>query len=596
MSQGIRISDDQTLRLPVLRFPKLSETCASFLDWAAPFLNGTELAEARRQVKAFLSPWGEGQALQRALNETLAEDPSFLGYLPYWGKWYLEQDEPLGLYTNPYYLLDMPPSKPLERAADLICSALEFCLALADGALVPDELNGRPLCMKQYSSIFGAVRLPEEGPDRFVRYTKPRGRRGLPRHIAVLAKGRIFSLEVLDGKSQPYGRRAIEESLRVLTSTAGAAQIHPGIFTTLRRSEWARIRKDILRAHKRNEQALEAIEGSLFVLCLDDYAPAGAVEAGRALLSGGNRWYDKTLQIIVFSNGQAGINFEHSHLDGLPMTRLARHLVENKPGQSEMSRGIPVFREISLNLTTGLRKLMEKTSTRLDREVGDLGTSLLRLPLGKGDIKNFGISPDAFVQLALLLAGRRHWDRWISISEAVMLRLFDSGRTGVMRTLTPEALSFVTLMNSSTATRKARAEALKKASKAHSERIKKCLEGRGPEEHLNALLAIHRHKAGKDSPRPVLFAGKAWNRLQDTLIASSTTRDEGLALAGWGPLSLEGLGARYMKTDPDILINLSYRESSSNDPEGFMETLLACVKEMMLLFEEVEVKKKDTPV
>ena len=93
---------------------------------------------------------------------------------------------------------------------------------------------------------------------------------------------------------------------------------------------------------------------------------------------------------------------------------------------------------------------------------------------------------------------------------------------------------------------------------------------------------------------PALFTGKAWNHLQDTFIATSTTPHEGLKLAGWGPLSEEGFGARYMKTDPNVMINLSYWKNSAYDPEGFMEMILTCAKEMVSLFKEV--KEKDRSI
>lgn len=36
-----------------------------------------------------------------------------------------------------------------------------------------------------------------------------------------------------------------------------------------------------------------------------------------------NRWFDKSLQLIVCSNGMAGINFEHSLIDGHTVLRFA---------------------------------------------------------------------------------------------------------------------------------------------------------------------------------------------------------------------------------------------------------------------------------
>ena len=36
-----------------------------------------------------------------------------------------------------------------------------------------------------------------------------------------------------------------------------------------------------------------------------------------------NRWYDKSLQLIVCENGSAGVNFEHSKMDGHTVLRFA---------------------------------------------------------------------------------------------------------------------------------------------------------------------------------------------------------------------------------------------------------------------------------
>jgi len=576
--------------MPRLRFPDLRETCENFVDWASPFLNGTELAETDRLVRDFLSPFGQGQALQRTLQETMEEDPSFVEHIPYWNKWYLAQDAPLGFETNPYYLLDLEPSDPLKRAAELTSSALSFCLSIADGTIEPDLHKGQALCMKQYSSIFGAVRIPREGPDSFVSHAAGHSRKGLPRHVVVFRGGKIFSLRVLDENAQPYSTEALEEAFRSIATVRRNPFVHAGVLTTRPRHEWAQIREEIIRAHKNNEEALGIIERALFAVCLDDTAPADDSEAGLLLLSGNNRWYDKTLQIILFGNGQAGINFEHSHLDGLPMTRLARYLVRRETTDEAFARGKPVLSEVSLALTTKLREQIEKADRLLEKRVSKLGTRRLELPVGKKDIKQCGISPDAFVQLALLLACRRHLGSWVSTSEAVMLRLFEGGRTGVMRTLTPEALTFFSLLESPSTPRAVLAEALRKASSAHARRIDLCLKGRGPEEHLHALLAVSLHVDGMNGDLPGLFTGVAWSRLQDTFVATSTTPPEGLRLAGYGPLSEKGWGGRYMKTDPHLLFNLSFWRESAFEPDGFAEKLCACAEEMISVFETAKME------
>lgn len=73
---------------------------------------------------------------------------------------------------------------------------------------------------------------------------------------------------------------------------------------------------------------MELVDSALFVVCLDDSSPNNLNETCANMLCGTyylekgvqtgtctNRWYEK-LQIIVAANGTAGINFEHSGVDG----------------------------------------------------------------------------------------------------------------------------------------------------------------------------------------------------------------------------------------------------------------------------------------
>jgi carnitine O-acetyltransferase len=75
------------------------------------------------------------------------------------------------------------------------------------------------------------------------------------------------------------------------------------------------------------------VDNALFIVCLDDAAPGDLAElcanflCGTYELDGGvqigtctNRWYDK-LQIIVCADGAAGINFEHTGVDGHTVLR-----------------------------------------------------------------------------------------------------------------------------------------------------------------------------------------------------------------------------------------------------------------------------------
>ena len=108
----------------------------------------------------------------------------------------------------------------------------------------------------------------------------------------------------------------------------------------LARCQWATIRSE-LSAVANNDQCLTIIDSGLFVLVLDDVVPKTVHEAASNMLHGTyevenshdpeytskqlgsccNRWYDK-MQIIVSGDGTAGMNFEHSAIDGHTALRI----------------------------------------------------------------------------------------------------------------------------------------------------------------------------------------------------------------------------------------------------------------------------------
>ncbi|CAN0435346.1 unnamed protein product, partial [Hapterophycus canaliculatus] len=77
-----------------------------------------------------------------------------------------------------------------------------------------------------------------------------------------------------------------------------------GVLTSWGRSEWASAREQLVADG--NEELLERAEAAAIVVCLDDHAPETRSEVARALWHGDgrNRHFDKSVQIVVFSNGK----------------------------------------------------------------------------------------------------------------------------------------------------------------------------------------------------------------------------------------------------------------------------------------------------
>lgn len=96
---------------------------------------------------------------------------------------------------------------------------------------------------------------------------------------------------------------------------AAAEQLQPpvGIMTSENRDTWAQVRQK-LESDSVNTDTLNAIDSSLFVVCLDYYSSPNDIDRSHRNMFHGqearNRWFDKSIQLIVENNGRAGVNGE----------------------------------------------------------------------------------------------------------------------------------------------------------------------------------------------------------------------------------------------------------------------------------------------
>lgn len=90
-----------------------------------------------------------------------------------------------------------------------------------------------------------------------------------------------------------------------------------------------------------NKASVDVITKALFVVCLDqaipvfdqneDFNMAGhqLIHGGGSQQNSGNRWFNKTLQLIVNRNGINGINYEHSPAEGQPIAVLTDSVLKH---------------------------------------------------------------------------------------------------------------------------------------------------------------------------------------------------------------------------------------------------------------------------
>lgn len=124
---------------------------------------------------------------------------------------------------------------------------------------------------------------------------------------------------------------------------------------------------------------------------------------------GTNRWFDKTLQFIVFKNGRAGLIAEHALIDATVVSRVLTDALALMASPQEP-------KEVTI---TNPEKLKFEIDGKMETHIADatafykkmIGEHHLQTNVfsdyGASDIKKMGFSPDAFVQMSIQYAYRK---------------------------------------------------------------------------------------------------------------------------------------------------------------------------------------------
>jgi carnitine O-acetyltransferase len=442
-------------------------------------------------------------------------------------------------------------------AASLIASAIDFKQSVDEERLPVERWRGRPLCMMQYKYFFSTTRLPGLVQDTVrAPYTPAQPGPSLARHVLVFHKGHIARMDVIGHDGSPYSLDDIERGLDAVKAGIEApAEDSVGHLTTMAREEWATVRAELIAAHPDNTAAFETIETALLNVCLDDVAPKDHLAACNNLLYGSsaNRWYDKAISLIVTANGAAGINAEHSMIDGMALIgfvdRLhARDGAEASTHSRTTSRSVPPFAPVAFRLTDDLRSKM-RGAAKAFKIYGETTASMLYAfdAFGANHVKELGLSPDAFVQLALALAHVRTKGFVGATYESIATRQFDHGRTEAMRVVTPEILQFAAAMEDEAASHADKIRRLRAAADKHVRRAKECQEGQAPEQHLWELMLIQKRcgKALDVTEDLTLFTSPGWLKMRHDYLSTSSLMSDSVTYFGFGSTSTDCIGVGY---------------------------------------------------
>ena len=415
-----------------------------------------------------------------------------------------------------------------------------------------------------------------------------------------------------------------------------------GVFTSLLRSQWAVIRQEICDCNETiNTLTLRMIDSALFILVLDEYVPTDIHAAAGNMLHGMNlhsddsnnpqqigtclnRWYDK-LQLIVCKDGTSGLIFEHSTVDGHTALRFAsdvfaetvitfaESIIDLIHGRGTIAHVVhaTVERAVLVNhsdsgryLDVRPKKLMFEISESIRNQIlfaeASLCDEIHSTDTCVLEYKNYGkrlivannMSPDAFVQMSILLAFYTMYGKVENMYEPALTKQFFHGRTEAIRGTTIQAKEFCKVYCNKNSTILQKLNALRIATTEHSRLTKEAAAGQGVDRLLFALKCIALRTNDDGAHLPPFFSSDTWKTLNHTVLSTSNCGNPALRLFGFGPVVPNGFGIGYIIKDDAIAYSVC---SKRRQTSRYVQTLERCLNEIQSMLKPISSVSVDQP-
>jgi carnitine O-acetyltransferase len=588
---------DNLGQLPRLPVPNFADTIRRFEEWCTPLLSAEEWQKTRDALITFSRPGGPGERLHNAILD-YDKQPGVYSWLDeFWPKRYLGRRTPLPVNANFFFLFRNQPGDQIARAAELTAAAIDYKLRLDNEEIPPANLRDRALCMVQNKYLFSSTRLPGELRDSARSpYSTARPGPSAARHVLVIHNGHLYRFDAVAPNGRAHTCSAIADSLREIVNATPITNDHAlGFLSTLPRPAWARERAHLAALSDGNNNSMLAIDDALFCLCLDGAEPNDTLAASTQLLhgDGANRWFDKSVSLVVFANGMAGVNIEHCGLDGTTVVEFIDHLfaretIQRITNDSDKVNDQPARESLAFDLDERIRDTIALASTEFHSMAAQIATLAFTFgDFGAVRIKQLKASPDAFAQIAFQLAHFRTKGLIGTTYESIATRTFDRGRTEAMRVVTPQILHFVEKMQHEHASHGERIEAFRTAAKAHSQRARDCQSGQAPEQHLWQMQMIASQRGrdlGIEEPLD-LFGSPGWRKMRNDYLSTSSAPSNHCLTFGFGATSEQCIGIGYIVWSDHISAFLSTPRTGESAMHEFAQHLEVALRDIAKLLD-----------
>ena len=525
-----------------------------YIDSIKPCVTPVQYVVTQDLVKEFAIGCGQ-KYTERLLENVKNESEWHKTALPNYTFLFSRQEQVLQNSSTVVQLMDdLWPAKPnsmIERASELIQLTTEFLVLLCYEEIVPlRNENNETQCMHPFRKLFSSCRIPGIPQDGIASYFKTDTEEGVtPKHVIVIYKSNIFSVEVMYDDKKTLGKHIIRQSLRriirYVDQSLDGMCAGVGVLTSMDRNSWAVNREKLMLLSEDNAKYMLLIEQAICVISLDHCSARPSHIYHEAVFADGcNRWFDKGLSFYVYANGLVTANVNNSLQERWPLAVLLDYIhlrvledaekwddtvalsvskcLQHKPisGKSDIFEQIraifsPVsnsvspndsegvltekdddadefdLREIPFKVDVQLTDLIEKTKNKFDVISQSMSTAACDyFMFEKGLLQRLHVHPDTFAHLVIQLTFYRMYFRMPSMGTRVPSSSFHHGRYEIMRPVTLESFEWCKLMMSDDTDQSTKVNAFWKAEKKHRSIFNHATNGRGIQNHMAALKLI----------------------------------------------------------------------------------------------------------
>ncbi|KAL5280729.1 CRAT family protein [Megaselia abdita] len=580
-------------------FP-LENTVNKFVNTTKPLLTDQEFAETQKASEAFVK--GCGRELQGLLERAADNSSNWLAER--WLKTaYLQYRDPVVVYSSPGmtfpHKIFCSDEEFTEYTAKVIFGMLKYKQSIDENKVPVVKMGDNELDNSQFYRVFGTCRIPRQGEDDLKFCPKSK-------HVVVICRNHFYKLPVYSKEGKILHPEVIRCQLLSIWNGEKAAGCPIGILTSDHRDKWAKS-YGLLKAIGNNKCSLEVIQSSMFTVSLDDSVPVDHPETANEVVSeqlihgggskqnSGNRWFDKTIQVIVNRNGVNGFCYEHSPAEGQPIALMDDFVVDTLNKEDSFYDGSATdnydgYEKINIETNPVVKKMVEMSGKNIDELAQNLHLKVLHYKgFGKEFLKAQKLSPDSFCQMAMQYAFYKHYKTPAAQYESAHLRIYHQGRTETIRSCSNESVAFAKAMveKSDDATR---VKLLREAVQGHQKYAKMAMQGQGVDRHLLGLKLM---ALENNLEVPAFFKSPGFVKSSQFRMSTSQVASVNHAFMCYGPLVDNGYGCCYNPRKNDMFFAISsWKSNSETDSDKFHDSLKSALDDMKEVLSKAGEKPK----